>query len=237
VAGCNALVLQLTDTKVNVTPFSDEYKAIKDIPIATVATAWDDPAGGPTMILVVNEALYFGDRMNHSLLCPNQIRANGLVVNDVPKQFDETSLHAIMDPKTETKLPLLLSGVISYVETRKPTDEELEECMHIVLTSPTPWEPYDDGFEKAEARIVDAVVTTDKDPPEMIDEDREFGERLIASVRVAADDLEGDGLSGMLDPDLYTVTGDNQRVMGDVVLAGDANAHQGSTGAQVAHWA
>jgi hypothetical protein len=72
---------------------SDEYKAIKDIPIATVATAWDDLAGGPTVILVVNEALSFGDRMNHSLLCPNQIRANGLVVNDVPKQFDDTSCH------------------------------------------------------------------------------------------------------------------------------------------------
>jgi hypothetical protein len=72
------------------------------------------------VILVVNEALYFGDRMNHSLLCPNQIRANGLVVN-VPKQLDETSLHAIMDPKSETKLPPLLSGVISYLETGKPT--------------------------------------------------------------------------------------------------------------------
>jgi hypothetical protein len=31
VAGCNTVVLQLTDTKVNVTPFSAEYKAIKDI--------------------------------------------------------------------------------------------------------------------------------------------------------------------------------------------------------------
>jgi hypothetical protein len=200
VAGCNTVVLQLTDTKVNVTPISDEYKAIKDIPIATVATAWDDPAGGPTVILVVNE--------NHSLLCPNQIGANGLVVNDVPKQFDETSLHTIMDPKSKTKLPLLLSGVISYLETPKPTDEELEECTHIVLTSPTPWEPYDEGFEKAEARVLDAVVTTDKDPPALIDKDREFSERLIASVRVAADNFEGDGLSGMLDPDLYTVTGE-----------------------------
>ena len=67
-AGCNTVVLQLTDTKVNVTPISDEYKAIKDIPIATVATAWDDLAGGPTVILVVNEALSFGDRMNLTLV-------------------------------------------------------------------------------------------------------------------------------------------------------------------------
>jgi hypothetical protein len=52
-----------------------------------------------------------------------------------------------------------------------------------------------------------------EDPPMLIDEDREFGERLIASVRVASDDFKGDGLSGMLDLDLYTVTGDNRRVM------------------------
>jgi hypothetical protein len=214
VAGCNTVVLQLTYTKVNVTPFSDEYKAIKDIPIATVTTAWGDPAGGPTVILVVNEALYFGDRMNHSVLCLNQIRANGLVVNEVPKQFDDTSLHAIVDPKSGTKLPLLLSGVILYLETRKPTNEELEECTHIELTSATPWEPYDEGFEEAEARVADAVTTLDKeDPPAMIDEDREFGERLIASVRVAADDYDGDGVSGMLDPDLYTVTGETRRIM------------------------
>jgi hypothetical protein len=47
----------------------------------------------------------------------------------------------------------------------------------------------------------------------LIDKDGEFGERLIASIRVAADNFEGDGLSRMLDLDLYTVTGDNRRVM------------------------
>jgi PhoPQ-activated pathogenicity-related protein len=70
------------------------------------------------VILVVNEAFYFRDRMNHSLLCQNQIREKGFVVNGVPKQFDDTSLHAIVDPKSETMMPLLLL----YLETRKPTD-------------------------------------------------------------------------------------------------------------------
>jgi hypothetical protein len=58
------------------------------------------------------------------------------------------------------------------------------------------------------------VINTDKeDPPALIDEDREFGERLIASVRVAADNFEGDGVSGMQDPNLYTVTGETRRFM------------------------
>jgi hypothetical protein len=40
VAGTNTRVTDYTDTKVNVSLFSDSYKAIKDIPIATVAMAW-----------------------------------------------------------------------------------------------------------------------------------------------------------------------------------------------------
>jgi hypothetical protein len=35
VAGANTVVMELTDIKVNVSPFSDSYQAIKDIPIAT----------------------------------------------------------------------------------------------------------------------------------------------------------------------------------------------------------
>jgi hypothetical protein len=34
-------------------PFSDSYKAIKDIPIAMVATAWDDPATGKVSVLYI----------------------------------------------------------------------------------------------------------------------------------------------------------------------------------------
>jgi hypothetical protein len=81
----------LYDTNVNVSPFSDSYQAIKDIPIARVATAWDDRATGDVIFLYFHEALYFGDKMSHSLLCPNQLRANGWKVKDMPKQFDTES--------------------------------------------------------------------------------------------------------------------------------------------------
>jgi hypothetical protein len=60
VAGGNTKVINFTDTKVNVSPFSDSYKAIKDVPIATVATAWDDQGTGEVIILYIHEALYLG---------------------------------------------------------------------------------------------------------------------------------------------------------------------------------
>jgi hypothetical protein len=146
-------VIHFTDTKVNVSPFSDSYQAIKDIPIATVATAWDDPGTGEVIILYIHEALYFGDRMSHTLLCPNQLRANGWTVQDVPKQFDAEAAHAITDPSGRLTMPLEMNGVISYLPTRLPTDKELAECDFYDLTSEVPWEPYSPSFHEREQRM------------------------------------------------------------------------------------
>ena len=75
VAGSNCVVLDLTGKVAKVSPFCEDdstTNTFDDIPIATVATAYDCPFTGRTYILVINEALYFGDKMTHSLLCPNQ---------------------------------------------------------------------------------------------------------------------------------------------------------------------
>jgi hypothetical protein len=142
VAGANTVPLWYTNTKVSVSPFIGEYSPLENIPIATVATAWDSPEDGSTIILIINEALYFGNRMNHSLLCPNQLRDFGLIVNDVPKSYDATSSHSIIIPDGQIELPLKMRGVISYLETRKPTEEELLKCPRYEMTAAASWDPY-----------------------------------------------------------------------------------------------
>jgi hypothetical protein len=141
IAGANTVPLWYTDVKVSVSPFIGEYSPLEDVPIASVATAWDNPSDGSTILLVINEALYFGDRMDHSLLCPNQLRDFGLIVNDVPKSYDPNSSHSIIIPG-QLELPLQMRGVISYLETRKPTKEELEKCPRYKITSAASWDPY-----------------------------------------------------------------------------------------------
>ena len=141
VAGANTVPLWYTDVKVSVSPFIGEYTPLDDIPIASVATAWDNPSNGSTIILVINEALYFGNRMSHSLLCPNQLQDFGLIVNDVPKIYDINSSHSIILPG-QIELPLQMHGVISYWETRKPTELELQKCPRFELTSAASWNPY-----------------------------------------------------------------------------------------------
>jgi hypothetical protein len=122
VAGSNTIPLRYTDQKVSVSPFIGEYQPISNIPVATVATAWDDPRDGSTTVLIINEALYFGDRMPHTLLCPNQLRYNGIIVNDTPKIFDPNSSQSIIIPG-KLKLPLKMHGVLTYIATRKPTEK------------------------------------------------------------------------------------------------------------------
>jgi len=112
-----------------------------DIPIATVATAWEDPKTGKVTILVINEALYLGDRLGHTLLCPNHLRANGLTVNETPCQYDSDSPHAISTADGEV-FDLFLHGVFSYVPCRRPTNPELSNCDRMELTSDKPWTPY-----------------------------------------------------------------------------------------------
>ena len=86
VAGSNTVVLDLTGKVASVSSFCDsEFQALEDVPIATVATAFDCAVTGKTHVLIFNEALYFGDRMKHSLLCLNQLRVNGLTINDCPR--------------------------------------------------------------------------------------------------------------------------------------------------------
>jgi hypothetical protein len=155
----NTRVMEVTDTKVSVSPFSDSYEAIKDVPITMVATAWDDPETGKVIVLYIHEALYFGDRMSHTILCPNQLRANRWTVQDVPKQFDAGSAHAIIDPTGHLRMPLERSGMISYLPRWKPTDKELETCASYDLTSDVPWEPYSMSFREREQRTAAGAAT------------------------------------------------------------------------------
>ena len=156
-AGHNCRLVSLSGRHVNVAAFMNDIEVKKNVQIGTVETAYDCPTTGVVYLLTIHEALYFGDSMHCTLLCPNQLRMHGIEVQDVPKQFMPSSLHAIIartDPPTI--LPLELSGVISYITTRLPTLEESDDphVVRLELTSSEPWDPYDDMFQVKEQEAI-----------------------------------------------------------------------------------
>ena len=152
------MLISHDDQKVTVSAYSDELKPIKNILVATVATLYQDGATGDSYILIIHQALYFGERLESSLLNPNQLRSNGLIVDEVPRQFDCSSTHSIMSSKHNLRIPLKLEGVISGFETRKPTWAEFNDSdiPHVELTADEPWLPSSGDFAEKE-RLVASV--------------------------------------------------------------------------------
>ena len=72
VLGQNFVIMEYSGRVCDVYPYSQEYQAIKDIPIVRGATAVQDQETGETIIIIVNEGLWYGDKLDHSLINPNQ---------------------------------------------------------------------------------------------------------------------------------------------------------------------
>ena len=81
--GKNFRVISFTSEVCSVSPYLSEYDSITDIPICTAATAVDMDSG-ETIILEFGQGIWFGDRLNHSLINPNQCRSHGISVCDDP---------------------------------------------------------------------------------------------------------------------------------------------------------
>ena len=126
----------------NVYGFHQNFKPILNVNTVNVAYAYDSD-DGKTYILHVNQALDFTNTLEHALLCPNQVRANGHQVHEAPSFTDSSSSHSIVINENEEtiNLPLLLDGTISYLPVRYPSDEDLNESQHLDLTYVNAWDP------------------------------------------------------------------------------------------------
>jgi hypothetical protein len=147
-----ARILEFMGQVAEVSGFANSMQALQDIPIVKAALAYDDPNTGETIVLIINQALYFGKHMDDILLNPNQIRHYGHVVNDVPRHLGG-STHSIISDDNATEIPLLLRGVISYFLVRTPTMNEIENCATLTLTSENEWNPYSETFQEVEQNI------------------------------------------------------------------------------------
>ena len=130
---------------------------MKQVPVVEAGTAYNHLTG-ETFILVLAQALYLGNQQEPSLLCPNQMRSYGIVVDDVPKHLSVNcaSKYSIYILSMDLQIPLELDGVISYINTRYPNDSEVENCTHISLMSSSVWEPHSETFAEQDAIITNS---------------------------------------------------------------------------------
>jgi hypothetical protein len=125
-----------------------------DIPIVKAALAYDIPDTGEVIILIINQALYFGDSLSHVLLNPNQMRSYNIKVDDIPRHLSKDSAHSIIIEEENLSIPLKLHGIISYFNARTPAIHEIENCQHVTLTPANEWNPYSSHFAEEELKTI-----------------------------------------------------------------------------------
>ena len=135
------ILAQIEGRTCSVHPFNDSYKAMTGIDMVNVAYKYEN-CEGDQYILEVNQCLNFTDTMTHSILCTNQVRHSGIVVNDVPKVCDPRSSQNIIINKDNVTMPIEMNGPIPYIPVSKPTWNDLENLPRLKLTSDEiEWDP------------------------------------------------------------------------------------------------
>ena len=165
VVGRHALVFHDFDRPVNVTGY-DEGKGTteEDCKTVSAALAYDDPRTGEVIILVVHQAILI-PHLEINLLCPMQLRINDVKISEVPKFLTDNptdDTHSIQFPSQYNgdepyTIPLSLKGVTSYFPTRKPTQQEFNDCERYKTTYELPdWDPHATIFAEQEATMTDS---------------------------------------------------------------------------------
>jgi len=141
--GMNFVPIYFTGRICDVAPFLTDLPNQQGVQICSGATAYDNGNGG-TYILIINEAIWFGDQMQHSLINPNQVRAYGVSLCDDPT---DPNCQLGMDVQ-DTFIPFTMSGTTCSFTTRTPTSWELENCPHLEITLDAEWNPMHLIFHK-----------------------------------------------------------------------------------------
>lgn len=160
VFGKDALVLTRHSQVYDVHGFHPELGSVQQVPGADVVVAFDIPHTQETFMLIFNQVLYC-EEVRGALIPPFQLRSNDIIVNDVPRQH-------LADPKEDSHsivvdgliIPLVLNGVWSAFQFRKPSLAEFEATdRHYVvsMTSETEWDPYSEVWAEREDELKPSI--------------------------------------------------------------------------------
>ena len=208
VLGANCTVLAYTGKECDVSPYTEAYDAIKHVPVVTGATLWTRQSDGQEFILIFNEALWMGDQMKHSLVNPNQVRANGIDVMDNPYSKDPMGIY-----HEDVVIPFHTQGTIIYFDTRVPSQPELEQLPYIHLSSHHDWEPHQDIFPRNQPADTVGISVVSSEPifQGTIYEPNQLTSRLIASVQIADHEVKPEFLPRLDIPSERTFISNERR--------------------------
>ncbi len=163
VLGKGALIVRETGKRVSVKGFADELGKSMSVPVVDGVVAYDDEYDGSRHLIIVRNALSVPSMNNH-LIPPFMMRLAGLEVNECAKFLAKKPSihhHSILFPDQQYRIPLLLTGITSYIPTRMPMQDELDdlekECRPLLELTPqvNHWNPHASVYQDQEDAMLD----------------------------------------------------------------------------------
>ena len=116
VVGRHAFINTFIDGKsVTAQGFASSLPSIKNIPIVNCNFAYDT-GDGKTYILELNNALFLGKDMEHSLICPNQCEDNGVRIDLRPvKYYPDCPTASTISAPDDIILPIQHKGPLPFI--------------------------------------------------------------------------------------------------------------------------
>ena len=71
--GANFVILSHSNRFADVYAYDTSLEPTHNVPIVTGVTTYLDPVTGRSYLLIINEGLYYGTKLDHSLINPNQV--------------------------------------------------------------------------------------------------------------------------------------------------------------------
>ena len=164
VLGNNALIVETSHPdRTAIVSFADPAVGTVTKPILSGALLYTSTKDGLSYILIIHQAIYI-DTIDHSLLCPMQLRDNDVLVNECPKSKalvpteEHHTIKAITEFNQTLTIPLKLRGVSSTMIVSKPTLKQYNTLTHVTLTSQDLiWDPHNKDYEADEDMFFDAT--------------------------------------------------------------------------------
>ena len=115
-----------------------------------------------THSLILAQVLFLGDKLEHLLICPNQVCVHGVVADDIPIHLmqDKQVTHSIYFPEEQIWWPLKMYGCLSYLNTHLPSAHEIEWCTWLTMTDDMEWDPHSPTFEQKEIAMIDSDLAS-----------------------------------------------------------------------------
>ena len=159
VAGKVARVINRTGKTVTVSGFTDKLGKPIRVPVVDAAVLYVCDRTGKEYIMILRNALYVPE-MDACLIHPIMMRLIGIQVDECPKFLSPNPTeinHSIYFEKQNLRIPLLLSGVISFMPCKYPEMKDMEENDGILELTPNVdnWNPHDHVFQDQEEAMVD----------------------------------------------------------------------------------